>query len=30
MALERGAGVFRVHDVAEVGDALRVARALLR
>jgi dihydropteroate synthase len=30
MALERGAQVFRVHDVAEVGDALRVASALLR
>ena len=30
MALERGAGVFRVHDVAEVRDALRVAWALLR
>jgi dihydropteroate synthase len=30
MALERGAQVFRVHDVAEVGDALRVACALLR
>ena len=26
MALERGAAVFRVHDVAEVGDALRVRR----
>ncbi len=30
MALERGAEVFRVHDVAEVGDALRVAAAVLR
>jgi dihydropteroate synthase len=30
MALERGAEVFRVHDVAEVGDALRVADAVLR
>jgi dihydropteroate synthase len=30
MALERGAAVFRVHDVAEVGDALRVAAAVLR
>jgi dihydropteroate synthase len=30
MALERGAEVFRVHDVAEVGDALRVAGAVLR
>jgi len=30
MALERGASVFRVHDVAEVGDALRVAGAVLR
>jgi dihydropteroate synthase len=25
IALERGASIFRVHDVAEVGDALRVA-----
>jgi dihydropteroate synthase len=30
VALERGAEVFRVHDVAEVGDALRVADAVLR
>jgi len=30
MALERGAEVFRVHDVAEVRDALRVAAAVLR
>lgn len=30
IALERGASVFRVHDVSEVGDALRVAGALLR
>jgi len=30
MALERGAEVFRVHDVAAVGDALRVAAAVLR
>ncbi len=30
MALERGATVFRVHDVVEVGDALRVAEAVLR
>jgi dihydropteroate synthase len=30
MAFERGAEVFRVHDVAEVGDALRVADAVLR
>ncbi len=30
MALERGAQIFRVHDVAEVGDALRVAAAVLR
>jgi dihydropteroate synthase len=30
LALERGAEVFRVHDVAEVGDALRVAAAVLR
>jgi len=29
MALERGASVFRVHDVAEVADALRVAAAVL-
>ena len=29
MALERGAGVFRVHDVAEVGGALAVAAATL-
>jgi len=27
IALERGASVFRVHDVAEVGDGLRVAAA---
>jgi dihydropteroate synthase len=27
LALERGATVFRVHDVAEVGEALRVAAA---
>jgi dihydropteroate synthase len=27
LALERGATVFRVHDVAEVGDALKVAAA---
>jgi dihydropteroate synthase len=27
LALERGASVFRVHDVAEVADALRVAAA---
>jgi dihydropteroate synthase len=27
MALERGARIFRVHDVAEVADALRVAAA---
>jgi dihydropteroate synthase len=27
MALERGAAIFRVHDVAEVADALRVAAA---
>ena len=27
LALERGASVFRVHDVAEVGDALKVAAA---
>jgi dihydropteroate synthase len=27
IALERGASVFRVHDVAEVGEALRVAAA---
>ena len=27
IALERGASIFRVHDVAEVGDALRVAAA---
>jgi dihydropteroate synthase len=30
MALERGARVFRVHDVAEVADALKVAAATLR
>src|SRR3954467_1906436 len=29
LALERGASVFRVHDVAEVADALRVAAATL-
>jgi dihydropteroate synthase len=29
MALERGARVFRVHDVAEVADALKVASATL-
>jgi len=29
MALERGASVFRVHDVAPVGDALTVAAATL-
>jgi dihydropteroate synthase len=29
MALERGARVFRVHDVAEARDALRVAAAVL-
>src|SRR4051812_12349313 len=29
MALERGASVFRVHDVAEVADALKVAAATL-
>jgi dihydropteroate synthase len=27
LALERGASIFRVHDVAAVGDALRVAAA---
>jgi dihydropteroate synthase len=27
LALERGATIFRVHDVAEVGDALKVAAA---
>ena len=27
LALERGARIFRVHDVAAVGDALRVAAA---
>jgi dihydropteroate synthase len=27
IALERGASVFRVHDVAAVSDALRVAAA---
>jgi dihydropteroate synthase len=27
LALERGASIFRVHDVAEVGDALKVAAA---
>jgi dihydropteroate synthase len=27
IALERGASIFRVHDVAQVGDALRVAAA---
>jgi dihydropteroate synthase len=30
LALERGARVFRVHDVAEVADALKVADATLR
>ena len=30
MALERGAEVFRVHDVAPVHDALAVAAATLR
>jgi dihydropteroate synthase len=30
MALERGARVFRVHDVAEVADALKVTAATLR
>jgi dihydropteroate synthase len=30
IALERGATVFRVHDVAEVADALRVAAATVR
>ena len=30
LALERGASVFRVHDVAEVRDALRVAAAVVR
>jgi dihydropteroate synthase len=30
MALERGASVFRVHDVAEVRDGLTVAAATLR
>jgi dihydropteroate synthase len=29
LALERGARVFRVHDVAEVADALKVAAATL-
>jgi dihydropteroate synthase len=29
LALERGASVFRVHDVAEVSDALKVAAATL-
>ena len=29
LALERGAGIFRVHDVAPVADALRVAAATL-
>jgi dihydropteroate synthase len=29
MAFERGARVFRVHDVAEVADALKVAAATL-
>jgi dihydropteroate synthase len=28
LAYERGAAIFRVHDVAEVGDALRVAAAV--
>jgi dihydropteroate synthase len=27
LALERGATIFRVHDVAAVGDALKVAAA---
>jgi dihydropteroate synthase len=27
MAFERGAAIFRVHDVAEVADALKVAAA---
>jgi dihydropteroate synthase len=30
MALERGARVFRVHDVSEVADALKVTAATLR
>src|SRR5919112_4794865 len=30
LALERGARIFRVHDVAEVADALRVAAATFR
>jgi dihydropteroate synthase len=30
LALERGASVFRVHDVAQVADALRVAAATVR
>jgi dihydropteroate synthase len=30
LALERGATVFRVHDVAETADALKVAAATLR
>jgi len=30
LALERGASIFRVHDVAEVGDALRVAASVVR
>jgi len=30
IALERGASIFRVHDVAEVADALAVAAATLR
>ena len=30
LALERGATVFRVHDVAETTDALKVAAATLR
>ena len=29
IAYERGASVFRVHDVAEVADALKVAAATL-
>ena len=29
LALERGARIFRVHDVAEVADALKVAAATL-
>ena len=30
MALERGASVFRVHDVAQIADALQVAAATFR